>query len=133
MSIGNSASLDILAKKGVLGFDAHAYLMDNVIVPPGARYMPNNYQHNMNGINYPQLNTPQQGVVAPEIKDIYTKATEKEPENSSIKKFATAALFLYIAGYIASKGKLNPIEGIKALGKGVAKTFSAVVNFFKKL
>ncbi len=118
-------SLDLLTTSGVLDTDANAFITGT----------PSNYlqQCNIRTPGNPQL---AKGVQLPRqpLYDAYNpnKILKKDNEPCRfIKKIATGALGLYVLGFICSKGKKNPIEGLKGIGNVLKWCGKAVCKIFK--
>lgn len=121
------SSLDLLATQGIIPYDAQAFITGE----------PSPYLEQC-GIRTPR--SPELASVPPlkqqPIADSYNPAAlmkEEAPEKTGLwRKIGVAALGTYILGFICSKGKKNPVEGLKAiynLGAGAVKKIGKI---FKK-
>ena len=50
----------------------------------------------------------------------------------NIKAYGSIGLLVYLAGVVCSKGKLNPLEGIKSLYNVLSSSVSKFCKIFKK-
>lgn len=107
MSDFNAASIDRLMRYGILDKESKP-------------------THGVDSLIPQTVSTPNQRELQ---NDEYTSLTSDVfPINSKIKTYGAIGLLTYILGVITSKGKLNPIDGLKGLF-GVAK--SLLLGFCK--
>lgn len=121
------SSLDLLATQGIIPYDAQAFITGE----------PSPYLQQY-GISTPQ--NPQLAHIPPlkrqPLSDSYSPATLtkdfKEHEPGILKKIGAIALGTYILGFICSKGKKNPLEGIKAIYSLASRPVKWLAKKFKK-
>lgn len=135
------SSLDLLTTQGILPYDAQefvtgepsAYLQQYGYYPPGQSVSSAGLPANSLSPLQPLSPLQQQPIV-----DSYNPAKlmkEKNSEGSIIYKLKTigaSALALYILGFICSKGKKNPIDGIKGIYNVCASVVKWIGKIFKK-
>ena len=126
MYTGDNYSLDRLTRLGILPCDAYSFITGE---PSGT-----STQHSvdMSGVK------PGNKLSGQPIIDQYNpqKMMNDAQGGSSLwekaKTVGAIALGTYILGLICSKGKKNPIEGMKAIGKVISWPFKKIINFIKK-
>lgn len=121
----DKSSLDRLTRLGILPFDAHSFITGE----PSS--MPSSYPNmDMQGIK-PGVQLPGQPIVD-QYNPQNMMAEPKESFWNKAKTVGAIALGTYILGFICSKGKKNPIDGMKAIYNVVSWPVKQIFNFIKK-
>ena len=69
-------------------------------------------------------------VIQPQQNDMFSHSLS--PQNSKLKTYGAIGLLTYLFGIACSKGKLNPIDGIKGIYNFGKNLLVGFCNIFKK-
>ncbi len=129
------SSLDLLTTQGILPYDAQEFITGT----PSAYLKQCGYYPQEQSISATDMAAnPLPPLQQQPIADSYNPAklmSEKNSDSSVMHKLKTigaSALALYILGFICSKGKKNPIDGIKGIYNVCASVVKWIGKIFKK-
>lgn len=71
-------------------------------------------------------------VLSPDDKFTPTQKPPKPKKPIDWKAVGLGTILTYVAGVILSKGKLNPLKGLQAIGKTLLKIVKLPLKLFKK-
>ncbi len=139
MSAFGPSSLDLLATQGIIPFDAQAYLTGEpsmylqqcgIYTPPNPELssIPPLKQQPLVDYYNPQRMMNNEELANPQIES----KSDGSSTISTIKNIGAAALVTYLLGFICSKGKKNPIDGMKAIFNLGSTVVSKFAKIFKK-